>query len=152
MALNGAGITSAIAALSISGVTIKDVASIPQNVYDRDCPLLFPQPGSWMEGGQALSENNTTFGTPSTRYWTSSHKLNYVYLHSEIGSGRGVADVYTDAVANVEAILTALITLDVSGVDVESVSNGSIGNITAPSGKRFTGCEISVSVRQRINA
>lgn len=152
MALNGAAISSAISALDIDGVTIKDVSGIPQSVQTRDCPILFPMPGNWYGGGNAVNEDKSTFGTAGSRYWTTSHAMNYVYLHSEVGTGRGNADNYASAVEDIEDIVEAVTALDVSGVDVAEISHNPIGILTDPSGRRFTGCEVTITLRQRINA
>lgn len=152
MAINGAAITSAIAALSVSGVTIKDVSGIPQSVATRDCPLFFPMPGNWLNGGNAANEEETTFGTPTTRLWHVNRSLNYVFLHSAVGTGRGNLDNYSDAVTKIEALVSAIVQLDVAGVDVTSVSHTPIGVMNSPSQAKFTGCEFTIALRERINA
>lgn len=152
MAINAAAITSAIAALSVSGVTIKDVAGIPESVVNRDCPIFFPSPANWLAGGNAANEESTTFGTPSTRFWHVNRGLNYIYLHNAVGAGRGNADNYASAVTNIEALVTALVALDVSGVDVVTVAHTPIKVMSSPSQTKFTGCEFTVTVRERINA
>lgn len=152
MAINAAAITSAIAALSISGVTIKDVSGIPDSVVTRDCPLFFPMPGNWLNGGNASDEERSTFGTASTRYWQIERSLNYVFLHSQIGTGRGNADNYSDAVSKIEALVTAITQLDVEGVDVMGVTHTPIGVMNSPTQSRFTGCEFTIELRERINA
>ena len=43
MSLNAAGITAAIAALAVSGVTMLDVSSVPDQVTLRDCPVCHGQ-------------------------------------------------------------------------------------------------------------
>jgi hypothetical protein len=152
MALNSAAISAAIAATSISGVTVKDVTGIPQDVFDRDCPILFPQPGSWLDGGSATTNKENTFGTASTRMWIFHRSFKYVFLHSAIGAGRGNLDNYADAVTKLEAIVSALIALDISDADVEDVTHTPIGVMTGPSSNKFTGCEVTISIREKVNA
>lgn len=152
MALNSTGITSAIAALSISGLTIKDITTIPEKVANRDCPIFFPQPESWIEAGQGGQEENTTFGTPSTRYWQFIRTFNYVFLNNAVGTGRGNADNYASAVDKSESIAEAMTALNVSGVDVVTISHNAIGLIEDPAGNKFTGCLFSFTFRERINA
>lgn len=152
MAINAAAITSEIAALSVRNVTIKDVTEIPESVVNRDCPLFFPSPGNWLNGGNAANEESTTFGTPDSRLWHVSSGLNYIYLHSAVGAGRGNSDNYYDAVLDIEALITALVALDVSGVDVVTVSHTPIKVMSSPTQTKFTGCEFTIAVRERINA
>lgn len=152
MALNVIGITSAIAGMAVSGVTITDILGIPQNVNPPDCPVLFPQPSGWNGGASAAQETTTTFGTATTRYWQVSRTLNYIFLYSAVGSGRGNADNYAGASQAIDALIEKLLTLDMSGVDVETVAHTALGVVEAPNKQRFTGCEFSVTVRERINA
>lgn len=152
MAIDAAAITSAIAALSVSGVTIKDVSAIPDSVVHRDCPIFFPAPGNWLNGGNAANEDSTTFGTPGTRLWHINRSMNYVFLHSAVGTGRGNADNYADAVTKIEALVTALVQLDVSGVDVTDVAHTPISVMNSPAQTKFTGCEFTITLRERINA
>ena len=152
MALNSAGISAGIAALSVSGVTIKDVTAIPENVFDRDCPIFFPMPGNWLDGGDAAGDEETTFGTPSTRLWHFHRTLRYVFLHSAVGTGRGNKDNYADAVSKLESITSTITTLDVSGVDVEKITHTPLGILNNPAGKKFLGCEVMITLQERINA
>jgi len=152
VALNGSAISTAIAALSISGVTVKDISGIPESIYARDCPILFPMPGNWYGGGNVVQEENSTFGAAGTRYWNTNHTMNYVYLHSPVGTGRGNADNYAGAVSNIEDVVEAVTALNVSGVDVKEISHTPIGVLQDPAGNKFTGCEVTITLRQRINA
>jgi hypothetical protein len=157
MALNSAGITAAIASISISGLTIKDVTSIPEKVNNRDCPILFPQPESWLDATwldaqQGGEENSIRFGTPSCRYWQFKRTFNYVFLNNAVGVGRGNADNYASAVDKTESINEAMTAIDVSGVDVVSIGHNGIGVIQDPAGNKFTGCLFSITFRERINA
>ncbi len=152
MALNTAGISAAIEALSISGVSIRDIDNLPETLQDRDCPLLFPTPGAWMEGSDAADEDETTFGTPSTRYWTVHTSLRYTYVRAQIGTGRGNSDHYNGAVTDIENIIEAVTALDVSGVDVERITHTPIGTVNDPASKKFIGCNFTFTFRQRINA
>jgi hypothetical protein len=151
MALNSAGITAAIAALNISGVTIKDVTAIPQQVTNRDCPILFPFPNDWISGGKAAADE-TTFGTPSTRLWHVHRTFTYLYLHSAVGAGRELSDYYSGAVTKLENITSAITTLDVSGVDVETIAHTGIGVLQDAAGNKFTGCQFDITLQERINA
>jgi hypothetical protein len=152
MALNAAGITSAIAALSISGVTVKDVSGMPDKVLQRDCPIMFPAPGDWIGAGSGSSDEETTFGTPSTRYWQTHRTFKYLFLHSAVGTGRGLADEYDAAVTKLEAIWQAVIGLDVAGVDVEGFSHTAIGVLSDPSGSQFNGAFVEIQLREKVNA
>lgn len=151
MALNSSGITAAIAALNVTGVTIKDIDAIPQSVINRDCPIFFPMPGDWLDGGRATSEDETTFGPAGSRLWHVYRTYKYVFLHSAVGIGRGNSDTYQDAQEKIEALTTAITALDVSGVDVTEIKNSALGVLQDAAGSKFTGCTFNISIRERIN-
>lgn len=154
MALNSAGITAAIAALSISGVTVKDITAIPESVLARDCPIFFPMPGNWLGGSQIVTDtqSRTTFGAAGSRFWLIDRTFNYVFLYAPIGSGRGSADIYNTATTKTELIITALTAIDVSGVDLKDVAHEPLGVLNDPAGMRFAGCLFRITFRERINA
>lgn len=152
MTLSAATNATAIAALTVSGVTIKDVTAIPEKVNARDCPILFPSPDNWLGGANLEpADGPTTFGTASTRYWLINRAYRYIYLHEAVGSTRGLKDVIYAMAAKVDLIIEALCELDVSGVDVQSVVVGDFGVLEDPAGNGFFGCTVTVTLRERIN-
>lgn len=153
MSLSSANIAAGIAALTVTGVSIKDIDEIPQQIQPRDCPILFPHPDGWMGGASAEpSTSAATFGTPSTRMWIFNRTFQYVYLHAPVGAGRGIADQYPGLAAKADAISEALTTLDVSNVDVKNVAVGTFGVLADPSGGQFYGFILTITVREKVNA
>jgi hypothetical protein len=152
MSLSASTIATAVAALSISGVTVKDVTAIPESVVARDCPILFPSPDGWVLGGNGEPDNGpTTFGTASTRLWTFNRTYRYVYLHEQVGATRGLKDVISSMAGKADLILAGFTTLDISDVDVQRVAIGEFGVLEAPDGKAFFGCTIDATFRERLN-
>jgi hypothetical protein len=152
MSFSSTAIASGIAGLTISGVTVKDLTGIPDSVVDRMCPILFPSPDGWQAGGNGEpSEGSTTFGTPTTRLWTFNRTYRYVYLHAPIGSSRGLLDMISAMSTKADAILTAITTLDVTDVDVKTVTVGEFGVLTDPAGKSFFGFTLDITFRERLN-
>jgi len=145
MALNSAGIFTGIAALSISGVTVKDITAIPDAILTRDCPILFPAPDAV---GQAEAEL-ITFGPGM---WEVTRTFEYIYAHAEEGTGRGLRDHLSAINTNLDAIITAIVGLDVSGVDVVSVSYTQETVVTDPVTKEFWGKMLTITLLERINA
>lgn len=152
MALNSAAITAAIADLEVNGVDIRDTDKIPQAVTSRDCPIFFPMPDGWIGGSRVASEELSTFGTPTTRYWEVFRDYQYMYLHHAVGAGRGNRDNYAGMVEVLEDLIEAILTLDVSGVDVVDVSHSPVGKYSDPAGNQFGGCPVTITFRERINA
>ena len=150
MSLSTSTITAAIAALSITGVTIRDIDEIPDQVQPRDVPMLYPHPDQFMQGGSGGGEGLSTFGTPMARMWLFNRTFRYVYLHASAGSERGIAPQYTGMSAKVDAILEALITLDVAQVDVRSLSVTGFGIMQDSAGASFFGCLIDITLREKV--
>jgi hypothetical protein len=82
-----ATITNSIAAVSITGVTIKDIDEIPARVYGRNCPILYPEPLNFITNFEAIKN---TFGRGLTVKWHMHYDLNYTLLYAPVGSGRGL--------------------------------------------------------------
>jgi len=154
MALNSLAIATGISNLVVTGVTIKDITGIPDQVNGaRDCPLMFPHPTEWMQGGNGEpSTGPATFGTAAGRSWIFDRVYQYVYLHAPVGAGRGIVDQYAGMSAKADAIQTALTQLDLAQVDVNNVSVGSFGVLQDPAGASFYGFILSVTLREWINA
>ena len=93
MTLQADTIATSIAGLSVSGVTIKDLDGISEQVHARACPLLYPKPDGFMSN---LRVERDSFGPASNARKTVRYTLSYVYLHAPIGEGRGLFDVYAD--------------------------------------------------------
>jgi hypothetical protein len=153
MSLSSTTIATGIAALSISGVTVKDITSIPEGISARALPVLFPAPSGWMGGGNGEpSTGPATFGTKSTRLWIFNRTYNYVYLHAPVGSGRGLYDHYSSMSGKADAILEALLTLDLSGVDVKNIVISDFGVLQDPAGEQYYGFTITIMLREMVNA
>jgi hypothetical protein len=153
MSLSASTISAGIAAMTVSGVTIKDIDEIPEAVMVRDCPVLFPSFDTWMGGANGEpAEGPTTFGTASTRYWIFNRIYRYIFLYAPVGSGRGLRDHFAGMVEKADAVIEALCELDIDGVDVQNVTLGEFGVITDPSANNFYGFTLAITFRERINA
>jgi len=154
MALNATAIAAGIAALSITGVTVKGITNIPDSITPRDCPLLMPNPTDWIAGGIGgeVASGATTFGAGAL--WEFERAYNYLYIHAPAGEGRGLRDHFSDMATELDAIITALTGFNYvfADVDVVQIDNGGFATIVDPAGKQFYGCEITVTLKERINA
>jgi hypothetical protein len=150
MALNSGAIATGIAALVITGVTVKNITEMPDRIDPRRCPLLVPGP-RWITGGIGgeVSEGPVTFGPGM---WEFQRVFSYRYFHAPIGSGRGLEDHYGAMATNLDAIVTALVGLNLAGVDVMEIENGEFGVVGDPAENHFYGFDISVALKERINA
>ena len=152
MALNAGAIATAIAALSISGVTVKDITGIPDQVLARDCPILMPHPNDWIVGGIGSAEDGEGPATFGPGMWVFQRAFNYLYLHATAGAGRGLKDHMGAMSTNLDAIQTAMTTLSISGVDVMEIDCSGFSVVTDPAGNQFYGFQVTVAMKERINA
>jgi hypothetical protein len=157
MAISVTTIATSIAALSVSGVTIKDLTQIPEAVYPRDCPILFPQPEPFMSD---LRINRQSLGS-GTYKKDVLYTLRYVYLHQPVDSGRGLYDIYQTMTGNVCAILDAILLNDALSGAIDITPQGviSMGLFEGPRDQRnssdqkkegalFWGCELLFDVTE----
>lgn len=152
MSLNSAAIAAGIAALTVSGVTIKDISNIPEAVTPRDLPMLYPSPNNWKNGG--TSEPSTgalTFGPPTGRTWLFNRIYKYVYLHAPAGAGRSIAENYTALSAKEDAIVEALTALDLANVDVKQIEVADYGVLEDSAGSKFYGFTVTLTLREYLN-
>jgi hypothetical protein len=152
MGLDAGAIATGIAALTITGVTVKDITAIPQQVQPRDCPVLFPSPDGWLTGSNGEpADGPATFGSASSRMWIFNRTLQYVYLHSTAGSGRGLYETIPALSDKADAIQQAILLLDLSQVDVQSVNISAFGVLTDPTGGNFYGFLVTIQLREKVN-
>ena len=140
-----ATVFNSIAALSVAGVTLKDVDEIPEAVLVRHCPVLFPDPDTPVSNVRVEPQSTGagTDGLNDVRY-----TLNYVYLHAPVGEGRYITKNVSGMVAKAVLILNALIANDaVTGsIDIEPRIEGEFGVMVDPSGAQFWGFRLAIDV------
>lgn len=148
MSLNSAAIATGVAALTVAGVTIKNTTNIPRIVTVGECPIMIPSPDGWMAGGLGQLGPNT-FGPGM---WEFSRAFTYLYLHAATGQKPELSDHIGAMADKVDLILTALTGLDVADADVESIECSGSAQITDPTGNSFFGCQITLTMKERVNA
>lgn len=151
MTLSTSSITAGIAAINISGLSIKDITAIPEQVQPRDCPILFPHPVQFIQGGAGGEEGLETFGTPTSRFWLFNRTYRYLFLYAPVGSTRGMIDIYSGYVSKIDSIMESITELDVTDVDVRNITVSELGVIEDPAGSKFYGCTIDIMVREKVN-
>ena len=146
MGLNIATIAHNISCLDVAGVKIKDIHEIPEAVVQRDCPVLYPRPDGFVTG---LTVEIDSFGDASALK-TVRYVLTYRFLEAQLGTTRGLFDLYGDFVKHVFAILDKLIDSEAltGQVELNIESIGDFGPVVDPSGTGFHGCDIALSVME----
>lgn len=142
MALSADGVATSIAGLSVSGLTIKDLDGIPEEVLARDCPIVFPDPGNFMTN---LAVTRQSFSTAKKDV---TYTLNYVYLFAEVSEGRGLFDVYQGLVQGALAFLDAIIANDTLNGAIDITPQGilNFGPEVDPSNNPFFGTTLAFDI------
>ena len=147
MGVKVATVAASIAALSVSGVDIKDIHGIPEEVTTRILLVLFPDPAGFLTG---LTITRQSFGLDASAKKDVKYTLNYVYLHSNAGSGRYITDEINDMVDKAVLILNEIAdNSSVSGsVDIVPSLSSEFGQMEDAAGNLFFGCRVAVDVTE----
>ena len=142
-----ATVTDSISKLVISGVTLKDTDGIPEEVSERVCPIMFPDPDNFVT---SLTVTPQSFGAGTSGKNDIRYTLNYVFLYAQVGSKRYLSDYIVGLVSMTVLILNSIIANDsVTGsVDIAPRIAGNFGQMQDPAGNMFFGVMISVDVRE----
>lgn len=149
MSLQIAAVANSIAALSVSGVVIKDIDEVPQVIDSRTvtlAPLTAYITNFVME--------RDSFGGGSSAKMTVTYTLNYRLYHSPVGDGRtNIFSGFADLVAKVSAVWDAVLAIDVfvGAIDIIPVGVSQPGYVDAPDGSLWIGCDLSFRVAEFVN-
>jgi len=134
-----ATVTNSIAAMSVAGLTIKDIDEIPVRVYGRNCPILYPEPLDFTPSFEAIK---MTFGRGATVKWNMHYDLVYTLLYAPVGSGRGM-ELYAPTIAMGCLIFDELMeALPITGAELVIPGGWSIpGPLYDPTGPGATDAE-----------
>lgn len=149
MALQIAAVANSIAALSVSGVTIKDVDEIPAKVDPR-ASIIMPLPNfatDWTHEVDSL-------GTGNSRMQTMWYTLNYRLCYKRVGAGRvSTIEHYAGMVAKAALFFDAVMAIDTFTGGVEMLPAGitNMGLVNDDSDNIFIGCDLAVRVQEFVN-
>lgn len=137
-------VADSISNLSISGVTIKDIDSIP-DAARLLCPLLIPQPNNFVSD---ISVTFETYGSNGGAKINTNYTLNYVFMFCEVGSGINAFSAFAGLMTKLSAILVAINSNDAitGAVDMKINTIGNIGVITDPAGVEYWGLQFSLRI------
>ena len=138
-------VTNSIAALSVSGVTIKDADEIP-TVADKICPVMYPLPNGFITNMVFTRESSGGGGTAKMNL---EYTLHYRYLHTVAGANLNLLEVYDALLTNLLAIMVAVFGNDniAGAVDMTLDSVSDIGPLVDPAGTTtFLGVDIGLRI------
>ena len=141
-------VADSIAGLSISGVNIKDIDQIPDNA-SMLCPLFIPNPSGFVTD---ISPSFETFGSNGNAKMNLAYTLNYIFLHSEIGSGVSAFSAYSDLLSKLTSIIAAIMSNDTitGAVDIRLQGISSVGVVTDPAEHEYWGVQFSFRVLEYV--
>ncbi len=144
-----ATVADSIAGLSITGITIKDIDQIPDNA-SMLCPLLIPRPDGFVTD---ISPSFESFGSGGTAKMNLEYTLNYVFLHSQIGSGINTYATFSDLISKLVAIIAKIMANDAitGAVDIQVQSIGEIGVVNDPAENEYWGVPLAFRVKEFVN-
>ena len=136
-------ITSSIAALPISGVTIKDTDEIPQSA-NMILPVMFPRPNDFVTD---FSQEFVSFGSNTGAKINFEYTLNYVFLFVEVGGAISTFDIYGGLMQKLSAILVAFASNDaIAGLVDLQTSSIQMGTLEGPNGQQYWGILFGLKV------
>jgi hypothetical protein len=149
MALQVVTVATSISDLSVSGVTIKDLDEIPNEVYTRDCPIVLPSP-DFITNMRLRRESQ---GSGSVALWQIKYNLTYRLFYGEVGTGRILGDNYSGLVAKAMLFVDAVIAnSELTGsIDSTLFDISFPGVVTDPADNNYFGCEIIFEILEFIN-
>lgn len=144
--VNFVSVASAIAGITITGIPIKDLGSIPSNGLLL-CPILIPKPDGFISNLQPVLPE--TYGTGGTERMSLKYDVTYRYLHAAIGANLDFG-MYSGMITNIALILKTILANDVinGAIDFRVNTVSSIGPVLDPAGNAYHGCDFVFSVQQ----
>lgn len=148
MALDIDKVTAGIAALNVTGITIKDMSEIPAAIAERDLPMLVPDLANYVSDFRA----EWIAGDGTGASWDVRYTLNYMLVSSQAGATRATvherfAAMMAQAMDVVEAVMLASVdwAVEVSPRAVTRAGTATWGKAT------FDVVNISLDVLEFVN-
>ena len=148
MAIAFTTVSNSIAALSVSGLVIKDIDEVPGAVDPRQ-PTMMPLP-DFMTGFEVIRDS---YGAGVAKM-TATYQLNYRLCYAPIGDGRTVTqEQQSGLVAMVGLVLDAILAISTftGGVDIVPLAVVNMGIVADPSDRIYWGCDFAFMVTEFVN-
>lgn len=147
MAISTDTITNSIAALTVTGVTIRDIDEIPENVDVRQCPTLYPEPVNFIS---SLEVTPMSFGTAGSGHFDVEYDMAYTFLYKPVGASRTLLSLYPTMLTLAMDIVDKIIVSDtITGlVDLTFAGFSDFGVALDPAGNSFIGTGMIFHVKE----
>ena len=148
MALQISAVVTAIAGLSVSGVTIADDSAIPPDAQNTRSQYLFPEPSGFVTD---FSIQIDSFGEHAVAKMTAFYTLNYTYCHVPVGAGRTGLDAYSGLVEKVGLILDAIIANSITAAIDVHFPTVTVAPFEDAAGGFYLGAHITIACKEFVN-
>lgn len=145
-------VAAAIAAKTLTGITLKGPAAMVNAPVQGHLPLLQPAPKFISN----LDSQTDSYGSGGIGQATATYNLGYRYLQA-FSSSAGLGDVFDKLAQAVSALYGFFAENDViaftggQAIDVRIVDISEFGEVTAPNNAKFWGFDLAVGVKELIN-
>ena len=146
---NLANITNAIAAISVAGVSVRDVDEISATWKSRP-NVLYPNPEAFLTN---FSLEYQSFTHGALAQVDLSYTLNYRFCGTQAGDLSNLGTAYNDMMTKVVLIINAIITNHAPYDGVVSMELGSVtfGPVVDPAGNGYHGADLSFDITEMMN-
>lgn len=146
MAIGWRTVMSSIAALSVSGVTIKDVDDVPEDLTGLG-PTIIPMGDNLVTDFRIVFQS---FGDSASALFDIFYTLNYRLYVAPIAAGRGYLGVLDELADKLALFLDALLAAGVitGSENTVPVGLGNYGSLLDPSNNPFWGCDIAIEIME----
>jgi hypothetical protein len=139
-------VADSIAALTIPGVTVQTSGAVTISNY-RNTGALAPRQE------QFVTDLSISVDSVDKQRLTLTYTLNYQYYHAPVGSERNDYKHFPGLLANVAAILSALLSNNTVAGALDIFPTVAAPDIVYdPAGSPFYGCSLAVKVMQFLDA
>jgi len=134
-------VTNSIAALSISGVTIKDVDEIAAS-WGKQANIMYPKPDNFITNAKFSADSFGSNGAEAARF---SCNMTYRFLGTQVGNMGTFTSAYNNVITKMVTILNVILSNDVitGADDFRFISQSNIGPLADPAGNLFHGVDLT---------
>lgn len=146
MSVKAITVFDSISAISVAGLTVKDINEVSETWQIRGA-TLYPLIDNLFSFNKY---ERMTFGSGTDKKINVSYTLNYRLLYAPLGSGRGIKDVFSGMMTMIMLTLDALNNLDNPSGAIDAVPSVAQGSpvVKDPAGNDFWGCDIAIDVME----
>lgn len=144
MTLKIATVWDSISALSVTGLTIKDIDAVSE-AWEVRGATLYPD----IQNPITINvPRRRTFGSGSNAKKDVTYSMNYRLLYSPVGSERGIANIYSAMFVMVANLFDAVMNNDAltGTIDITPRIASTSTTVLDPSGNQFYGLDIAFDV------